>query len=194
MVAARVSALILRAVPAALLALLAAWVVADAIQVPAGNPAWILIVVVGLGVLAGLGGVLRPIPALRRLALLFLLCAFVAVRVAYLGVDLPEALAFLTLAISSVPVRSLAEHFSAVLAMDLDQDLRARVRGALARAIFRVVLACGLAVLVPLVAADLALAGTVPSTSVATAVILAGGVIALVLLLALLPTLERRTA
>jgi hypothetical protein len=51
-----------------------------------------------------------------------------------------------------------------------------------------------MAFLLPIFAGELALAGTVPLTTIPTAVALAAALITVLVLLALLPTLERRRA
>jgi len=51
-----------------------------------------------------------------------------------------------------------------------------------------------LSVVVPVLAADLAVAGIVPATTIPTAIALAGALVAVVALLALLPSLSRRPA
>ena len=48
-----------------------------------------------------------------------------------------------------------------------------------------------LSVVVPILAADLAVAGIVPATTIPTAIALAGALVAVVALLALLPSLKR---
>jgi len=47
---------------------------------------------------------------------------------------------------------------------------------------------------VPILAADLAVAGIVPATTIPTAIVLAGALVAVVALLALMPSLSRRAA
>ena len=62
------------------------------------------------------------------------------------------------------------------------------------RAVLRLTVAAVLSVVVPILAADLAVAGVVPVTTVPTAIALAAGLVAVVALLAVVPSLERRTA
>ena len=54
------------------------------------------------------------------------------------------------------------------------------------------VAAVTLSVVVPILAADLAVAGIVPATTIPTAIALAGALVAVVALLALMPSLSRR--
>jgi hypothetical protein len=50
------------------------------------------------------------------------------------------------------------------------------------------------AVVVPLFAADLAVAGVVPLTTIPTALLLSAGLVAVVVLIALLPTLDAKAS
>lgn len=192
MVASRVTAALLRAAAPATLVGLAGWLLAEAFLVPAAGAAEVFGILVGVAVVLVLADAWKPIAFLRRAASVLLLAVYVAMHAGYLGIEVVPALAFVSVVLAAVPLRFLTDRFAPLYRLDLSDDARRRVGAALARSFLRVVVVGVLAVLVPLVAADLGLAGTVPSTTIPTAVILAGGLIAVVLLLALLPTLERR--
>ena len=65
-----------------------------------------------------------------------------------------------------------------------------QIGSALLRALIRLTIASFLAVVIPLLAADLATAGVVPVTTIPTAFLLSVGLVAVVLIIALLPSLE----
>ena len=69
-----------------------------------------------------------------------------------------------------------------------------RIDGAFGRAVLRLIIAAVLSVIVPILAADLAVAGIVPATTIPTAIALAGPLVAVVTLLALTPCLSRRAS
>ncbi|MGQ0797980.1 MAG: hypothetical protein ACT4OI_08995, partial [Methanobacteriota archaeon] len=128
---------------------------------------------------------------IRRVGLFVVGVTYFAARFVDLGVDVVPALAFLTVLIVHVELRSLADRFAPIVDRSMDADTRRRVHAALGRAVARLGVAATLAVLVPILAADLALAGLVPATSVGTALLFAAGILAIVIILALLPTMGR---
>jgi len=180
--------------PVAVFLGLAAWALADILRVPDPRTAaglGVLLFAAGMALVVGLG--LRSAP-LRRLGTALLLAAYLGSRVAFHGVEVLTALTFLVLLILGVELRILAERFAPILARPLDAEMRRRIEGALARSILRLSFASALALLLSVLTADLALAGTIPVTTIPTAVVLAAALVGLVLLLALWPTSRRRAA
>jgi len=125
---------------------------------------------------------------------------FVALSLSYfgahvivLGVDVLAGLAFVTLLFVHMATRSAAERFAPVYARPLGSEERILVNAALGRMVLRVAFAAGLGLLLPLLAADLALTGIVPARTIPSAVLLAAAIVLVVALLAILPVLERRT-
>jgi hypothetical protein len=180
---------VLSAAPAASLVGLFAWAALDvaAVRVPGWNAT--------LAGLLGAAGVLSLIGWLPRgrpvawLGLVGLGAAYVGSRLVAHGLDVLPALAFVTLAIVHGELRTLAERFGLLYGREVSKEARGRIDEALARAVLRLVVAGLLAVLVPVFAADLALAGAIPATSIGSAVLLAGGLVVVAALLALLPLL-----
>jgi hypothetical protein len=103
-------------------------------------------------------------------------------------------LGFLTLALFAVELRIVADRFVPLYAGLLEGEDRERVGTALLRSLIRVVAVSGVAFLASSLAADLALAGTLPVTTIPTALVLAAALIGVILILALWPVLERREA
>ena len=182
----------LRAAPYVSLAALLAWTGVEVSRItwPRWDVALEALFLLGAGC-AVLGQVPRLRP-LRRLGLVLLGAAYVGARVLELGVDVIPAVAYVTLGIVHVELRVLAERFGPLYERELPQDTRRGIDAALARATMRIGLATGLALLVPILAADLALTGAVPLTTVPTAIFLAVAFVLTAALLALLPVLERR--
>ncbi len=185
----------LRAAPIATLGLLVAWSAADALSIgDAGRTTSVLqVLFVGVGILVGAYVFRRP--WLRPVGLTALLLAYVATHVFYLGVQLVAALLFVVLLMSHVELRILAGRFAHLYEAALSSTDRARIRAAaaLGRASLRLAIAAVLAVVVPLLAADLAVAGVVPLTTIPSAILLAGGLVAVVLMVAILPSLRGRS-
>src|SRR2546428_14188055 len=102
------------------------------------------------------------------------------------------ALVFLSVLISQVELRILAERFSPLYKAALRPDERTRIHGPLRRAIPRLMVAAVLSVVVPVLAADLALAGVVPATTTPTAIAPAAASAVAVALPSLVPSLARR--
>lgn|GEM_PF-4153130 len=182
----------LRIAPSACFGILAVWTAYDVVQV--SSAAWavgLLILLTAALITHLLGNVFRGARA-RSFGLVFLGAAYYGAHVAVLGVQLVVAVAFLTLLIVYVELRFLSDRFAPIYARRLHPDARRHVDGALARAMLRLLVASVLAVFVPIFAADLALSGLVPLTSILTAIFLAAGLVAVIALLALLPLFERR--
>jgi len=194
MAATRLVPLALRGAPQATLAILGTWAVLDVLGIRDGrwSLAFLIVVLGGLGFIvlsaAFQWGSIRPI------GLVGLGGGYVIAHAFFLGLDVVPALIFLTLLIGHVELRILAERFAPIYEASLDATELSRVRGALGRAVLRLGIATVLAILVPIVAADLAVAAVVPATTIPTALLLAGALVAVVMVLALLPSLEGRTA
>ena len=184
----------LRAAPVATLVLLAVWAFLDVLMVadPRWAPALLTVLAFALGGMA-LAAVFR-LGWIRPLALAALATAYFAAHAFVLGVQVVPALLYLTALIAHVELRILAERFAPLFASVLGPSERRRIGGALARALLRLSIASALAVLVPILAADLAVTGIVPATTIPTAILLSAGLVAVVVVIALLPILERRAA
>ena len=182
----------LRAAPYVSLAALLAWTGVEVSRItwPRWDVALEALFLLGAGC-AVLGQLPRLRPG-RRAGLVLVGAAYVGARVLELGVDVIPAVAYVTLGIVHGELRVLAERFGPLYERELPQGTRRGIDAALARATMRIGLATGLAILVPILAADLALTGAVPLTTVPTAIFLAVAFVLTAALLALLPVLERR--
>jgi len=194
MAATRLVPLALRGAPQATLAILGTWAVLDAFGIRDGrwSLAFLIVVLGGLSFIV-LSAAFRW-SSIRPIGLVGLGGGYVIAHAFFLGLDVVPALIFLTLLIGHVELRILAERFAPIYEASLDATELSRVRGALGRAVLRLGIATVLAILVPIVAADLAVAAVVPATTIPTALLLAGALVAVVMVLALLPSLEGRTA
>ncbi len=193
MAASRLTALALRSAPATLLVLLEAWVAWDLASIP--DRRWsvglFLLFLSNLGFLA-LGRVIHR-PWARSIGLVILGSAYVIAHASVLGIELVPALAVVSLVIAQVEVRILAERFAPLFIETITPAQQKQIGRALFRAIVRLIIASILSVALPLLAADLAIAGIFPVTTIPTALLLSAGLVAVVLIIALLPTLEART-
>ncbi|TLZ96916.1 MAG: hypothetical protein E6J97_08670 [Methanobacteriota archaeon] len=176
----------LRAAPVVTLALLVGWAVLDVSAIGDGRWAAALLAILGIGAAAVILSVVLRWRGIRPIGLLAIGAAYVGAHAFVLGVQLVPALVFLSLVISQAELRILAERFAPLY------ETASRINGALGRAILRLIIAAVLSVVVPILAADLALAGIVPATTISTAIALAGALVAVVALLALMPSLSRR--
>ncbi len=182
----------LRAAPAAALAVLVGWAFLDGLGV--ADPRWrtplLALLAIGLGLIAIAGAFgwawVHPI------GLTVLGGSYVGAHAFVLGIQVLPALVYLVLGIVHVELRVLAERFAPIYDAPLGPAERTRIRGALVRALLRLSVASVLGGLVPVLAADLAVAGIVPATTIPTAILLAAALVAVVVLIALLPILERR--
>jgi hypothetical protein len=93
-----------------------------------------------------------------------------------------------------VEVRILAERFAPLFLAPITVVQRQQFGRALLRALTRLTAALMVAVVVPLFAADLAIAGVVPLTTIPTALLLSAGLVAVVILIALLPSLDAKAS
>ncbi len=194
MASARMTVLLLWSLPVAAVAVLSAWAFLDFLLIPRSETAQQL----GLVLLAGLAamalGLRFPVPWLRRLGLVLLVASYFGAHVFVLPMEPAAALLYLTLALVAVELRILAERFAPIYAQHLEPEDRRRVAEALRRSALRLAAVAGVAFLGSSLAADLAFAGTLPATSITTALLLAAALIGVVVLLALWPIVERRLA
>ena len=194
MAASRVIAIVLRAAPSVTLALLVVWSIADVLSIPDPRRGFPLLGLAAAGVALLLLDAKFRARSTRTLGLVCIGAAYLIAHAVILGIDLVPALVFISVLIIQVELRVLAERFAPRYEVDPGPDARRRIRGALGRAVLRLTVAAVLSVVVPILAADLAVAGVVPVTTIPTAIALAGGLVAVVALLAVVPSLERRTA
>jgi len=194
MAASRVVAITLRAAPSATVALLVVWLIVDVLSIPDSRRGFPLLGLVAAGVALLLLGANFQARSTRTLGLVCIGAAYLIAHAVVLGIDLVPALVFISVLIIQVELRVLAERFAPLYEGDPGPDAQRRIRAALGRAVLRLTVAAVLSVVVPILAADLAVAGVVPVTTVPTAIALAGGLVAVVALLAVVPSLERRTA
>jgi len=184
----------LRAAPVVTLAVLLGWASWDVSTI--GDGRWIaaLFAILGIGATALILSFVFHWRGIRALGLIAIGSGYVGAHALVLGVQLVPALVFLSVLISQVELRILAERFAPLYEAGLRPDERTRIHSALGRAILRLVIAGVLSVVVPIIAADLAVAGVVPATTIPTAIALAGALVAVVALLALMPSLSLRAS
>ncbi len=183
---------ILSALPLMVLSILAAWVVWEVIGLGSVRALQAGLILWGFAIVCLVLGLRYRAPSMRRSGLLILGFLYFGLHVLFLPLDLIPALAFLTLLLVHVELRVLAERFAPIYGKDLSPESRRRIRGGLVRAMVRLSLAAAMALLIPIFAEDLAVAGTVPVTTIPTALLLAAGLVAVIVLLALLPVWQRR--
>ena len=184
----------LQPIPLALLVVLEIWTLTDLLSVD--DRRWAF----GFGllwlanvILLGLSAGLRWRWA-RWAGLVCLGSAYVGVHGLVLGVPLLPALGFLALLIAQVEMRILADRFGPLFAATISRAERRKIAGALVRAVFRLAVALVLAIVVPILAADLSATGVVPLTTIPSAFLLAAALVAVIVVLALLPALEQRAS
>jgi hypothetical protein len=190
----RVMAAVLWALPVLAILILFTWAFADLLRIP---PATIVEVTGGVLLSAFAVNVLGfrfGRAYLRRVGLGLLVLIYFGAHLIFLPLDATAALGFLTLALFAVELRIVADRFVPLYAGLLEGEDRERVGTALLRSLIRVVAVSGVAFLASSLAADLALAGTLPVTTIPTALVLAAALIGVILILALWPVLERREA
>jgi hypothetical protein len=190
--ASRVISIALRAAPSATLALLVAWLSADLFSIRDPRRAFSLLGVAAVGVALLFFGARFHSRSARTFGLICIGAAYVIAHAFILGVDLVPALVFVSVLTVQVELRVLAERFAPLYEVNPGPDAERRIRSALGRAVLRLTVAAVLSVVVPILAADLAVAGVVPLTTIPTAIALAAALVAVVMFLALLPVLERR--
>ena len=194
MASPRVIPVALRAAPVVTMAFLLGWAIWDVSAIADGRWITALLAILGIGAAAIVVSSAFRWRGIRAVGLIAIGAGYVGAHALVLGVQLVPALVFLSILISYVEVRILAERFAPLFEAGLRPDERRRISGALGRAVLRLVVAAVLSVVVPILAADLAVAGIVPATTIPTAIALAGALVAVVALLALMPSLSRRAA
>jgi len=180
----------LRYTPLAVLALLESWVVWDLLAVP--DRRWIA--ALSLPFVVNVAFLVLSRASHRRWArwigLMALGTIYVVMHAFVLGIQLVPALLFVSVLIGQVELRILAERFAPLFLVTLTATQQRQIGSALLRALIRLTIASILAIVIPLLAADLATAGVVPVTTIPTALVLSAGLVAVVLIIALLPSLE----
>src|SRR2546426_9376329 len=194
MAAARVIAIVLRAAPSVTLALVVVWSILDVLSIPDPRRGFPLLGLAAAGVALLLLGAKFKARSTRTFGLVCIGAAYLIAHTVVLGIDLVPALVFISVLIVQVELRVLAERFAPLYEADPGPDAQRRIRAALGRAVLRLTVAAVLSVLVPILAADLAVAGVVPMTTTPPARALAAGVVGAVALLAVGASLQRRTA
>lgn len=178
----------------AVVAGLAAWAFSDFLGIPvdALTRGFVIVLLAGLATL--LLGLRFAVAVLRRLGLLLVALSYLGAHLFVLPLDPAAALGFLTLVLVAVELRILAERFVPVFRTNLGADIQDRVQQALARCVLRIAGAAAVAFMGSTLTADLALSGALPVRSIASALFLSMSLIAVVLLLAFWPSVERRLA
>lgn len=190
MASSRLMSPALRWTPIAVLALLESWVLWDLLAVP--DRRWSA----GLAVpfIANVVFLLLARGSHRRwarwISLVALGTTYVVSHAFLLGIQVLPALVFVSVLIAQLELRILAERFAPLFLATITSAQQRQIGSALLRALIRLTIASVLAVVIPLLAADLATAGVVPVTTIPTALLLSAGLVAVVLIIALLPSLE----
>lgn len=182
----------LRAAPLATLAALALWAASDALVIGGGRGSVLVLESLAFGIAALVAAAAFRWTWVRPIGLGAVAIAYGAAHVFFLGIQLLPALVFLVVLICHVELRILEARFAPLFKTQLAAANLERIRGALGRAILRLAFAAVLAVIVPMLAANLALSGVVPLTTVPTALFLAGALVVVVLAIALLPRIEQK--
>jgi hypothetical protein len=189
---ARLTPTLLEAAPIALVAALSAWAFWDFLGIPKSVIAELFTGILLLGLAALVLGLRFRVASFRRAGLVLVTLSYLAAHLFVLPLDPAAALGFLTLVLVAVEIRIVAERFAPVLRADLDEDAREHVHDALSRSLLRVAAASALGFLGSTLTADLALSGSLPLRTIATALVLSLALIAVVLLLAFWPFVEAR--
>src|SRR2546427_13294908 len=177
MAASRMIAIVLRAAPSVTLALLVVWSILDLLSIPDPRRGFPLLGLAAAGVALLLLDAKFRARSTRALGLVCIGASSLIARAVILGIDLVPALVFTSVLIIQVELWVLAERFAPRYEVDPGPDAQRRIRGALGRAVLRLTVAAVLSVVVPILAADLAVAGVVPVTTIPTAIALAAGVV-----------------
>lgn len=184
-------ALALRASPLVLLAVLASWAAWDVSRVSDAPWNVILAIVLLLGLASSLAGLAAWGAWPRRVGCILIPAAYLGARTVALGIDLIPALAFTTLAVVQAELRVLADRFAPLYERSLGEDTRRAIDAAIVRQGLRLLLAFAIAILLPVLAADLALTGALRPTTIPSSLLLTGALIAVVSLLAILPAMRK---
>lgn len=187
MASGRVIRIALRAAPVATLAALALWVASEALSIGQESGSVFILEALAFGMALLLVAAAFRWTWPRPIGLGTVATSYGVAHAFFLGVQLLPALVFLVFLICHVELGILQNRFAPLLGSMLTPADLARIRAALGRAVLRLSVAAVLAVLVPLLAANLALSGVVALTTVPSALALAGGLIIVVLAIVLLP-------
>ncbi len=187
MASARLIATTLWAAPVAAFGTLTVWTLVDFLRITDQTLASELILPLLVALIVIALGVRLTNLVLRRFGLLLLIATYFVAHALALPPDPAPLLGFMTLALVALELRLLAARFAPIYLLNLSAEDRARLDDALGRSMLRIVVVSAIAFLGSVLAADLALAGTLPVTSIPTALILAGALIAVVFLMALWP-------
>src|SRR2546428_376281 len=166
MASTRLIPVALQTAPVVMPALLVGWAMLDVSAIGDGRWSAALFTVLLTGVAAVILSAVLHGRRIRAIGPIAVGAAYVGAHAFVLGVQLMPALVFLSVLISQVELRILAERFSPLYKAALRPDERTRIHGALGRAILRLMVAAVLSVVVPVLAADLAVAGIVPETAI----------------------------
>lgn len=194
MAATRVTATVLWTLPVVGVFGLFSWAFVDFLGVPPSVTSEILIGALLTAFAVTVFGLRLGTAFLRRAGLGLLVLTYFLAHLTLLPVDATASLGFLSLALCTIELRILADRFVPLYTGDLRDEDRERVGSTLQRSLVRVVAVSGIAFLAAILGADLALAGTLPVTSIPTALVLAAALIGVILVLALWPVLEARGA
>ena len=192
MASSRLTAMALSVLPVLVALALFAWALVDFLDIPSTALRQDFVVALLVALAATVLGVRIEYGPLRRFGLGLLVAAYLAVHLVLLPLDAASSIGFLTLALFAVELRLVADRFVPLYVGSLEAEDRERLGSALQRSLVRVVAVSGIAFLGSTLAADLALAGTLPVTTIPTALVLAAALVCVILLLALWPLLERR--
>jgi hypothetical protein len=190
----RLTARILWILPVIAVLVLFVWGLVDFLDIPTTTVREECFLVLVVGLTATVLGIRLGCGPLRRFGLGLLVVAYFGAHVIFLPMDAASSLGFLTLALLAVELRIVADRFVPLYEAPLEAEDRERIASALERSLIRVAAVSGIAFLGSTLAADLALAGTLPVTTIPTALVLAAALVGVILLLALWPLLERREA
>jgi len=185
---------VLRAAPIAALGVLVFWIGSDLYSVADVRSARLLFGLLIVGLIFLVLATRLPRMWLRPIGLATLVAVYVIGHAMFLGVQVLPGLVFVVLLIGHAELRILAERFARLYDVALTRTERGRIRRALGRAVFRLGVAAVLAVVVPVIAANLAVAGVVTLTTIPTAILLAGALVGVIAMLAILPSSRQRAA
>lgn len=192
MAATRVTATVLWTLPVVAVFGLFSWAFVDFLGIPPAVSGGILVGVLLVAFAVTVFGLRFGKAFLRRVGLGLLVLTYFAAHLTLLPIDATASLGFLSLALFTIELRILADRFVPLYAGDLRGEDRERVGSTLQRSLVRVVAVSAIAFLAAILGADLALAGTLPVTTIPTALVLAAALIGVILVLALWPLIERR--
>lgn len=184
---------VLRTAPLITIAALVVWVARDILAVSEPRVFQGLAAFLVFGAIAVLLATLPGWAWMQTSGLVALGVSYFGAHVIVVGLDVVPLVSFLTLLIVNAEIRVLAERFASLYARPLLEDQRRVLDVALVRAAFRLGFAASLAILIPLLAANLAVGGVIPARTIPTAVIFAAVLVVVIALVAILPTLERRS-